>query len=34
MRSQFQPIMGGVGGRTRIADDERHHLAAHHVVKG
>lgn len=27
MRTQHQPIMGGVGGRSRIADNEWHHLA-------
>ncbi|GEL21590.1 hypothetical protein PSU4_05440 [Pseudonocardia sulfidoxydans NBRC 16205] len=27
MRSQFQPIMGGVGGRSRIDDNEWHYLA-------
>lgn len=27
MRSQFTPIMGGVGGRSRIDDNEWHYLA-------
>lgn len=32
MMSRFQPIMGGVGGRSRIDDDEWHYLAD--IVKG